>query len=476
MDAGSSSMDAGSMDAGRMDARRSSMEIGRFDPSIPHLLPHENMYKIQVGTKLFKISGASLSSDGPSFFTERFCGKSQGDVLFIDRSAEIFELIYLHLQGYFIEIRDEVQFTMLYADAMYYGLPRLRALLKEYEYYFANVSGRTFKIARSLFSREGDSPNYFSMTSNALYAESAGVFINKKLIRPPPQSALAVPRSAELFQQLLQLLGGASLELDDKRRESLIKECRYYRFLNLEQRLVKARVSFNPLTRGETILLSLKDIAKSGVGFNQLSLPMAQDCCSPAGESTPVSEDQQPALKKPKTAGEKIRKNWNLAQYRRPYLDACGRDLLFQIDTMDCTLIFNRQRKTVHLQMMDKTATHFEKVFSQALRENGVDLSKFRIKDQRTHLGLPACISIGDYVVNGSKCSQISRLVAESSCDEKVVDFTDADKLSYCSGLQLHLTKSVWKLGVSNGDIILIALKATAFTGAREFCKALDYL
>ncbi|QLQ82394.1 hypothetical protein HG537_0H01560 [Torulaspora globosa] len=460
------------------------LEAGGFDPRIPHLLPHENMYKIQVGTKLFKISGASLSSDGPSFFTERFGGaKSQGEnVLFIDRSAEIFELIYLHLQGYFIEIRDEVQFTMLFADAMYYGLPRLRGLLREYEYYFANISGRTFKIARSVFCREGDSPNYFSMTSTALYADSAGVFINRKLIRPPPQSALAVPRSAELFQDLLQLLGGASLELDDKRRESLIKECRYYRFLNLEQRLVKARVSFNPLTRGETILVSLKDIAKNGVSFNQLSLAVPQDsCCSePASESTPVSEDQQPLLKKPKTdvATEKVRKNWNLAQYKRPYLDSRTRDLLFQIETMDCTLIFNRQRKTVHLQMMDQTAMHFEKVFSAALSENGVDLSKFRIKDQRksTHLGLPACISIGDYVVNGSKCPQISRLVAESSCDEKVIDFTDPDKLSYCNGLQLHLTKSIWKLGVSNGDIILIALKATAFTGAREFCKMLDYL
>ncbi|QLL31987.1 hypothetical protein HG536_0C01550 [Torulaspora globosa] len=466
----------------------SGMEPGRFDPTIPHLLPHENMYKIQVGTKLFKISGASLSSDGPSFFTERFAGtKSQGEnVLFIDRSAEIFELIYLHLQGYFIEIKDEVQFTMLFADAMYYGLPRLRALLREYEYYFANISGRTFKIARSLFSREGDSPNYFSMTSNALYADShAGVFINKKLIRPPPQSALSVPRSAELFQELLQLLGGASLELDDKRRESLIKECRYYRFLNLEQRLIKARASFNQLTQGETILLALKDIARNGVSFNQSSKPMAQDGCCPTattGENTPVSvsDDQQPLLKKPKTdvPADKARKNWNLAQYKRPYLDTRTRDLLFQIDTMDCTLIFNRQRKTVHLEMMDQAAMHFEKVFAAVLHENDVDLSKFRIKDQRksAHLGLPACLSIGDCVVNGSRCSQIYRLVAESSCDEKVVDLTNADKLSYCSGLQLHLTKSIWKLGVSNGDIILIALKVDAFTGAREFCKKLDYL
>lgn len=465
-----------------MAESRGKMEAGPFDPTIPKLLPHENMYMIQVGTKLFKISGASLSSDGPSFFTERFAdGKSGGEnVLFIDRSAEIFELIYLHLQGYFIEIRDEVQFTMLFADAMYYGLPRLRSLLNEYEYYFANISGKTFKIARSLFRREGDSPNYFSMTSMALYADVAAMFIDKKLIRPPPQSALSVPRSAEFFQQLLQLLGGASVELDDRRRESLIKECRYYRFLNLEQRLVKAHVSFNPLTQAETILLGLPDIARHGVSFNRTALQVPQDSCCSTTESTPAPEDQQPPLKRQRSdvGSERPRKNWNLVQYRRPYVDTAPRDLLFQIDAMDCTLIFNRKRKTVHLEMMDQTAVQFERAFGGALRDNDVDLDRFRVKDQRrrAHFGLPACISIGDYVVNGSKCTHISRLVAESSCDEKVIDLTVTDQLSYCCGLQLHLTKSVWKMGIDNGNVILIALKANAFAGTKEFCKLLEYL
>lgn len=458
-------------------------ESGSFDPSIPNLLPHENMYKIQVGTKLFKISGASLSSDGPSFFTERFGeSRNQGDnVLFIDRSAEIFELIYLHLQGYYIEIRDEVQFTMLFADAMYYGLPRLQSMLSEYEYYFANISGKTFKIAKSLFRREGDSPNYFSMMSMALYADVTSVFINKKLIRPPPQSALSVPRSAEFFQELLQLLGGASVEMDDKRRESLIKECRYYRLLNLEQRLIKARVSFNPITQGETILMSLRDVFKQGVSFLDSKLP--ENCCLDAettGESTPTLEDQSPKLKKLKSnpSVDKVKKNWNLAQYKRPYLDTAPRDLLFQIDNTDCTLIFNRKSKTVHLEMMDKSASLFEKTFAAVLRENDVELSNFTVKDQRKrpHLGLPACISIGDYVVNGTRWPRISKFVTESSCDENVIDFTNMEQVSYCPGLKLHLTQSIWKLGINNGNMILIALKAKAFTGTKEFCKILDYI
>lgn len=31
---------------------------------IPKILPHERVFPIQIGTELFKLSGASLSSDG----------------------------------------------------------------------------------------------------------------------------------------------------------------------------------------------------------------------------------------------------------------------------------------------------------------------------------------------------------------------------------------------------------------------------
>ena len=34
---------------------------------IPYILPHERVFPIQIGTELFKLSGASLSSDGAFF-------------------------------------------------------------------------------------------------------------------------------------------------------------------------------------------------------------------------------------------------------------------------------------------------------------------------------------------------------------------------------------------------------------------------
>lgn len=44
--------------------------IEEFDPTVPVVLPHDKVYSIQVGYKLFRLSGLSLSSDSPSYFTK----------------------------------------------------------------------------------------------------------------------------------------------------------------------------------------------------------------------------------------------------------------------------------------------------------------------------------------------------------------------------------------------------------------------
>ncbi len=36
----------------------------RYNTDIPHILPHERVFPIQIGSELFRLSGASLSSDG----------------------------------------------------------------------------------------------------------------------------------------------------------------------------------------------------------------------------------------------------------------------------------------------------------------------------------------------------------------------------------------------------------------------------
>lgn len=39
----------------------------KYNTDIPDTLPHEKVFPIQIGTELFKLSGASLSSDGTYF-------------------------------------------------------------------------------------------------------------------------------------------------------------------------------------------------------------------------------------------------------------------------------------------------------------------------------------------------------------------------------------------------------------------------
>jgi len=44
----------------------------KWNTDIPNILPHERVFPIQIGTELFRLSGASISSDAPSYFSQFF--------------------------------------------------------------------------------------------------------------------------------------------------------------------------------------------------------------------------------------------------------------------------------------------------------------------------------------------------------------------------------------------------------------------
>ena len=44
--------------------RQPQAEGKRNWSDIPHVLPHEKVFPIQIGSELFRLSGASISSDG----------------------------------------------------------------------------------------------------------------------------------------------------------------------------------------------------------------------------------------------------------------------------------------------------------------------------------------------------------------------------------------------------------------------------
>ncbi|KAK1772777.1 hypothetical protein QBC33DRAFT_484079 [Phialemonium atrogriseum] len=258
-------------------------------PKIPHILPHERVFPIQIGSELFKLSGASISSDAPSYFSHYFkCQIARAEengedsstairTLYIDRDPVTFTDISLHLQGYHVTPRDGTHFVRLFADAQFYSLPKLISQLYE-ESIFMSIGHREFQIPRDLFNAPGNSPNYFSLGFAMFFSSPHDLFPGldrEGLLRPPSILPPSVPgRSAETFAELLHLLRGYPVHIrDEEHRESLLRDCRYFNFKGLEQRLIPHAIAFNQARRRDEIALRLEHILKSGVGVSPEPAP-----------------------------------------------------------------------------------------------------------------------------------------------------------------------------------------------------------
>ncbi|CAK7245588.1 MAG: hypothetical protein STHCBS139747_007172 [Sporothrix thermara] len=291
---------------------------------IPNLLPHERVFPIQIGCELFKLSGASLSSDAPSYFSQYFqCqiknAESNGEdigtairTLYIDRDPATFRDISLHLQGYHVQPRDGTHFVRLFADAQFYSLPRLISQLYE-ESIFISIGQREFQIPRDLLQDPGNMPNYFSLGFAVFFSRPENLFPGlerEDLIRPPSILPPAVPgRSAETFEELLHLLRGYPLHIrDEVHRQTLLRDCRYFNFKGLEQKLIPHALMYNQTRQRNEMALRIEDVLKSGI--------------SVACEPTPAD-----AL-----AG------W--VNYARPYVDDKPAELVLEIGSENTKLHF----------------------------------------------------------------------------------------------------------------------------------------
>ncbi|KAK1754409.1 hypothetical protein QBC47DRAFT_383848 [Echria macrotheca] len=248
---------------------------------IPKLLPHERVFPIQIGSELFKLSGASISSDAPSYFSQYFQAQvkqaeENGEdlstavrTLYIDRDPTTFKDISLHLQGYHVQPRDARHFVRLFADAQFYSLPKLVSQLYE-ESIFTCVGGREFQISRDLFSGPGNSPNFFTLGFAVFFSSPEDLFPGldrEGLLRPPSIEPPSIPnRSPDIFAELLHLLRGYPVHIrSEHHRAELLRDCRYFNFKGLEQRLIPHAISFNQARGREEIVLRLRDILKSGI-------------------------------------------------------------------------------------------------------------------------------------------------------------------------------------------------------------------
>lgn len=133
------------------------------------------------------------------------------------------------------------------------------------------IGDRHFQIPRQLFSGPGDSPNFFSFGFGVQLATppdvTSGGLDQLHLLRPPPIEPPAVPhRSAEVFSQLLHLLRGYPVRVQDgQHREELLRDARYFHLRGLEQRLIAHDISYNPETGHHEITIKLQDIKPSGI-------------------------------------------------------------------------------------------------------------------------------------------------------------------------------------------------------------------
>lgn len=219
-------------------------------PSEPPVLQNDTIYQIQVGYKLFPISGLLLLLDAPSYFTQWFAIHGAEATLFLDLDPKLFELIYNHLQGYRVQVHDAYEMMNLWLDSFYYGLARLQNILSKLDIHCV-IGGTLFKIPRDLLG-PGNLPNYFTVHYDQQLQHTFPVIEQSQLVRPAPHCI--VHRLAQLFYELLECLrGNFFVVTDDLKRAALLQECRFYQFVELEQQLIKHILPdlFTPHTFGD---------------------------------------------------------------------------------------------------------------------------------------------------------------------------------------------------------------------------------
>ncbi|KAL2401442.1 hypothetical protein ABEF93_006162 [Exophiala dermatitidis] len=329
----------------------SSQNRGSRTPSghPPSILPPEKVFPIQIGSDLFRLSGASISSDAPSYFTQFFedqirQNEETGGVrtLYIDRDPSTFRDVVRHLQGYYVKPVDGSHFVKLFADAQFYSLPRLIDQLFESEIYI-QIGERHFQIPKDIFSEPGNSPNFFSLGFAVFFSSPGEVFPGldrRGLLRPPSITPPAVPgRSGEIFAELLHLLRGYPLHVrNESHRAELLRDCRYFHLRGLEQKIIAHEISYNLQRQKQEICLRLEDVKPSGVSYKS--------------DDDSASRDRSTATA---TTG-----GW--VYYARPFVDDTSYEMVVEIGGESTFLDLAERRAEFHGQTKARMASLFQVV------------------------------------------------------------------------------------------------------------------
>ncbi|GAV28095.1 hypothetical protein PMKS-001563 [Pichia membranifaciens] len=203
------------------------------------------------------------------------------------------------------------------------------------EPFHITVGGKKFKIPKEILTQKGNYPNYFSIIYHSLLIDP---FVSNDLfIRPPPLNPYQSHRSSSLFGELLHGLYGNEIEIrNEAHRKDLLKECRYYQFFALEQRLINFQIYQNPFTRREEIVINYKNVKGSGL-LNETNGSM-----------------------------DGPNNGFSFVKYSRPYVDGnTFRDLIIQIDSADVDLMVNVSLMFTSLLVIGETALTLKNLLSK---------------------------------------------------------------------------------------------------------------
>lgn len=213
------------------------------------------------------------------------------------------------------------------------SVPRLISQLFE-EAIFITIGNEEFRIPRDLFSDPGNSPNYFSLGFAVFFSTPTEVFpglSREGLLRPPSILPPAVPsRSADTFREILHLLRGYPLQIrNEKHREELLRDCKYFHLKGLEQKLIRHEITYNLLRKRHEISLRLEDIRQSGISI----------IGDPSSASTPPPDTSNMSTPTSTTSAPMPQQNLvGYINYARPFIDSQPYELLLQISFSETLL------------------------------------------------------------------------------------------------------------------------------------------
>jgi hypothetical protein len=319
-------------------AAATSQKINEITSKLSPLLPPGKIFPIRIGSELFQLSGASISSDAPSYFSHYFGeqllqsgGKANSvKILYIDRDPATFKDIARHLQGYHIVPQDGAHYVRLFADAQFYGLPRLTRQLFKSDIY-VQVGERHFQIPKEVLSAPGNTPNFFSLGFAHFFSSPNEVLPDlegQNLLRPPAILPPAVPnRSGDIFAQLLRILQGYDIDIQSEtHRNQLLRDARYFHLKAVEQKLIPCDISFNLERQHREIVLRLEDLRQSGITFkpdkDSPSSSYPAELSKPASPKSVLGNTAE-GISRPCPTG------WIL--YQRPYVDQESSELVLEI-------------------------------------------------------------------------------------------------------------------------------------------------